>query len=101
MNHALRRAMANAKMTEAHLADVCGVDAKTVGRWISEPSRIPHARHRWAASEALGEEESALWPNAVRSALTTGPDREDRPGLSVPFGCACKPLEVARDEGAA
>ncbi|MGW2041424.1 XRE family transcriptional regulator [Streptomyces virginiae] len=76
MNHALRRAMANAKMTEAHLADVCGVDAKTVGRWISEPSRIPHARHRWAASEALGEEESALWPNAVRSALTTGPDRE-------------------------
>ncbi|MFE5810967.1 hypothetical protein [Streptomyces sp. NPDC056491] len=26
MNHALHRAMANAKMTEAHLADACGVD---------------------------------------------------------------------------
>lgn len=76
MNHALRRAMANAKMTENQLAEVCGVDAKTVGRWIAEPGRIPHARHRWAACEALGEEETALWPNAIRSALTTGPDKE-------------------------
>ncbi|MEV7172390.1 XRE family transcriptional regulator [Streptomyces sp. NPDC093224] len=76
MNHALRRAMANAKMTEAQLAEACGVDAKTVGRWIAAPNRIPHARHRWAASEVLGEEEAALWPNAVRSALSTGPDRE-------------------------
>ncbi|MET9695897.1 XRE family transcriptional regulator [Streptomyces sp. NPDC006529] len=76
MNHALRRAMANAKMTEKQLADACGVDAKTIGRWITESSRIPHARHRWAACEALGEEETALWPNAIRSALTTGPDRE-------------------------
>ncbi|MFI6443536.1 DUF5919 domain-containing protein [Kitasatospora sp. NPDC050543] len=76
MNHALRRAMANAKMTEAQLAEACGVDAKTVSRWISESSRIPHARHRWAACEALGEEEAAVWPTAVRSALKTGPDRE-------------------------
>ncbi|WP_424213545.1 DUF5919 domain-containing protein [Streptomyces sp. BI20] len=76
MNHALRRAMASAKMTERQLADVCGVDAKTVGRWIADPARIPHARHRWAAGDALGEEESTLWPNAVRSALATGPDKE-------------------------
>ncbi|WP_405424609.1 XRE family transcriptional regulator [Streptomyces erythrochromogenes] len=76
MNHALRRAMADAKMTEAQLAEACGVDTKTVSRWITAPNRIPHARHRWAASEALGEEEAALWPNAVRSALSTGPDRE-------------------------
>ncbi|MFJ7201924.1 DUF5919 domain-containing protein [Streptomyces sp. NPDC098789] len=76
MNQALRRAMANANMTEKQLAEACGVDAKTVGRWITESSRIPHARHRWAACEALSEEEAALWPNAIRSALTTGPDRE-------------------------
>ncbi|MFK0045388.1 XRE family transcriptional regulator [Streptomyces sp. NPDC090741] len=76
MNHALRRAMANAKMTENQLAEVCGVDAKTVGRWITEPNRVPHARHRWVACEALGEEETALWPNAIRSALGSGPDRE-------------------------
>ncbi|MCC9309418.1 DUF5919 domain-containing protein [Kitasatospora sp. RB6PN24] len=63
-------------MTEAQLAEACGVDAKTVGRWIATPTRIPHARHRWAACEALGEEESTLWPTAVRSALKTGPDRE-------------------------
>lgn len=76
MNHALRRAMASAKMTETQLAEACEVDAKTVSRWIADPSRIPHARHRWAACEALGEEEAALWPTAVRSALKTGPDRE-------------------------
>lgn len=76
MNDALRRAMASAKMTESRLAEACGVDSKTVGRWITEPNRVPHARHRWAACEALGEEESVLWPTAVRSALKTGPDRE-------------------------
>ncbi|MCU7823593.1 helix-turn-helix domain-containing protein [Kitasatospora sp. DSM 101779] len=76
MNHGLRRALASAKMTEVQLAEACGVDGKTVSRWIADPSRIPHARHRWAACEALGEEEAALWPTAVRSALKTGPDRE-------------------------
>ncbi|MFF1411423.1 hypothetical protein ACFVX6_16805 [Streptomyces sp. NPDC058289] len=69
--------MANAKMTETQLAEACGVDAKTVGRWITDPNRIPHARHRWATCEALGEEETALWPNAIRTALTSGPDKED------------------------
>ncbi|MFB7518049.1 DUF5919 domain-containing protein [Streptomyces sp. NPDC056144] len=76
MNHGLRHALARAKMTESQLAQACGVDPKTVSRWIADPSRIPHARHRWAACEALGEEESGLWPTAVRSALRTGPDRE-------------------------
>jgi transcriptional regulator with XRE-family HTH domain len=76
MNHGLRRALASAKMTEVQLAEACGVDVKTVSRWIADSSRIPHARHRWAACEALAEEEAALWPAAVRSALKTGPDRE-------------------------
>ncbi|MFI9162811.1 helix-turn-helix domain-containing protein, partial [Kitasatospora aureofaciens] len=47
MNHALRRALANAKMTETQLAEACGVDVKTISRWIANPTRIPHARHRW------------------------------------------------------
>ncbi|MEU8460145.1 DUF5919 domain-containing protein [Streptomyces sp. NPDC029003] len=76
MNHALRRAMAAAKMTEKQLAEHCGVDAKTVGRWITEPNRVPHARHRWAVCEALGEEEGNMWPNAISAAFATGPDRE-------------------------
>ncbi|MEU8778905.1 DUF5919 domain-containing protein [Streptomyces sp. NPDC048606] len=63
-------------MTEKQLAEACGVDAKTVGRWITEPDRIPHARHRWAACEVLGEEEATLWPQSIRSALTRGPDQE-------------------------
>ncbi|MFD3875532.1 XRE family transcriptional regulator [Streptomyces sp. NPDC058623] len=62
-------------MTEAQLAGLCGVDAKTVGRWITEPNRIPHARHRWVACEALREEEQNLWPTAIRS-ITNGPNRE-------------------------
>ncbi|MFJ3215169.1 helix-turn-helix domain-containing protein [Kitasatospora sp. NPDC086801] len=73
MNHGLRRALASAKMTEAQLAEACGVDAKTVSRWIADPGRTPHARHRWAACRALGEEEVALWPTTARLTLRTGP----------------------------
>lgn len=52
------------------------LDAKTVGRWLTDVSRVPHPRHRWAASEALGVDESVLWPDSVRAAIKTGPDRE-------------------------
>ncbi|WP_329879358.1 MULTISPECIES: XRE family transcriptional regulator [unclassified Streptomyces] len=62
-------------MTESQLARVCGVDPKTVGRWISNPTREPHARHRAAASRVLGEEEIVLWPS-VQQLVKSGPDRE-------------------------
>ncbi|MGA5703447.1 DUF5919 domain-containing protein [Peterkaempfera bronchialis] len=68
--------MADARMGERQLAEKCGVDAKTVGRWLADASRVPHARHRWAASDALGVDESMLWPSTVRAAIKTGPDRE-------------------------
>lgn len=76
MNDALRQAMAQARMTDRQLADSCGVDVKTVGRWITETGRVPHARHRWAVCEALGEDEGVLWPTALRKAIKLGPDRE-------------------------
>ncbi|MCX4742483.1 DUF5919 domain-containing protein [Streptomyces antibioticus] len=76
MNEALQRAMTKAKLTDRQLAERCGVDAKTVTRWITEAGRLPHARHRWAAAEVLGEEESVLWPATVRKAIKVGPDRE-------------------------
>ncbi|MCK7623959.1 helix-turn-helix domain-containing protein [Streptomyces sp. RS10V-4] len=76
MNDALRRAMLQARMTDRKLAERCGVDVKTVGRWITEGGRVPRARHRWAVCEALGEEEAVLWPAAVKKAVKTGPDRE-------------------------
>lgn len=74
-NSPLRQAMADAKMTVRGLASAVGVDEKTVARWLSY-ERIPHPRHRWAAAEALGVDEAVLWPEAVRSAVKTGPDRE-------------------------
>lgn len=76
MNESLRRAMLNARMTDRQLAERCGVDTKTVGRWITQSGRIPRARHRWAVCEALGEEETVLWPAAARKAVKVGPDRE-------------------------
>ncbi|MGW1323880.1 hypothetical protein ACWD64_15245 [Streptomyces antibioticus] len=50
MNEALQRAMTKAKLTDRQLAERCGVDAKTVTRWITEAGRLPHARHRKAAA---------------------------------------------------
>lgn len=76
MNEALRQAMSKAGITDQTLAEACEVDAKTVNRWITNPTRTPHARHRWAASQALGVEEADLWPSAVRVSLKTGADRE-------------------------
>ena len=37
---------------------------------------MPHPRHRWAVCDALGVDESMIWPEAVRRAIKTGPDRE-------------------------
>ncbi|WP_395292984.1 XRE family transcriptional regulator [Kitasatospora hibisci] len=75
MNSPLRDAMIRANLTESQLARACGVDPKTVGRWIANPSREPHPRHREAASRILGEEETALWPS-VQQRVKSGPDRE-------------------------
>ncbi len=63
-------------MTEHALARQIGVDEKTVGRWVARDDWIPHPRHRWAACEALGVDEAVLWPDAIRAAVKTGPDRE-------------------------
>lgn len=75
-NVALRQAMADARMTEHALARRVGVDEKTIGRWVTQEDRIPHPRHRWAACEALGADEAVLWPDVIRSAVKSGPDRE-------------------------
>jgi Domain of unknown function (DUF5919) len=81
--------MMQAGVTTVDLAMCCGVDAKTVERWIS-PGRVPHRTHRWAAARRLGHEESYLWPevqgSAVRRAEVSGselvrlyPDRASVP----------------------
>ncbi|MET8777412.1 DUF5919 domain-containing protein [Nocardia sp. NPDC004654] len=76
MNESLRQAMSLAKVTDQQLAEKCHVDIKTVHRWIANPTRLPHARHRWTVCETLGVEEADLWPSAVRMTIKTGADRE-------------------------
>ena len=75
-NDALRTGLADARMSADDLAAMIGVDTKTVARWLADEGRTPHPRHRWQAADALGVEESVLWPDVVRAALKTGHDRE-------------------------
>lgn len=93
-NDALRRALTDARMTERQLAQAVGVDEKTVSRWVADPARVPHPRHRYATADALEVDEAMLWPEAVRSALKTGADREI---VAVyPYRSAC-PRSLWRD----
>ncbi len=68
--------MTDARLTERDLALRCEVDIKTVSRWLADEARVPHPRHRWAAADALGVDESVLWPEAIRNTVKIGPDRE-------------------------
>lgn len=74
-NEALRSAMAGARLTTDALAVRLEVDPKTVDRWVAG-GRVPHARHRFAAAEALGVDAEVLWPQAIRETIKTGADRE-------------------------
>jgi transcriptional regulator with XRE-family HTH domain len=75
-NEALRRALSDRRMSPNDLAAKVGADPKTVGRWLSDEGRTPHPRLRWAVADALEVDESVIWPQAVRGAVKTGPDRE-------------------------
>jgi transcriptional regulator with XRE-family HTH domain len=54
--------MLRAGVTRAALAEMAGVDVKTVSRWMG--GRVPHLVNRLAIAEALSEEEATLWPSA-------------------------------------
>jgi transcriptional regulator with XRE-family HTH domain len=71
-NDALRDAMSTAQLTRAALADVCGVDVKTIDRWLSDDRRTPHPRQRQAAAKALGTEPEMIWPS-INSAIRRSP----------------------------
>ena len=72
----LRRALADARLTQRQLAERIGSDPETVGRWVADEHRTPHAHTRWAVADVLGVDEVELWPRAARAALKTGPDKE-------------------------
>jgi transcriptional regulator with XRE-family HTH domain len=75
-NQLLRDALNKASMTTRDLATRLDVDEKTTARWVADEGRVPHPQHRWAAAKVLGVDEAVLWPEAVKTALKTGPDRE-------------------------
>ena len=65
MNDALRVALRDTGHTIESLAEHVGVDPKTVSRWLLE-DRIPHARHRLTAADALRKDVSDIWPDISR-----------------------------------
>lgn len=71
-NDALREAMGAAQLTSATLAEVCGVDMRTVGRWLADDRRTPHPTQRQAAATALGTEAEMIWPR-IKSVIRRSP----------------------------
>src|SRR3954468_21109670 len=62
-------------MSPPVLARRVGVAVKTVERWLAE-GRAPHPDTRMRVAEVLGVSADSLWPQAVRSTLKLGADRE-------------------------
>jgi hypothetical protein len=60
VNDTLRRALADARLSETEVASSLGVDPKTVQRWIG--GRLPQRRHRWGLADLVGRNERELWP---------------------------------------
>ncbi|TYK50741.1 XRE family transcriptional regulator [Actinomadura decatromicini] len=60
MNDLLRRALADARLTEADVADRLDVDPRTVHRWVA--GRVPYPRHRTRVASLVGRDEADLWP---------------------------------------
>lgn len=59
MNEVLRRAFAEAGLTEQDVAARLGVDVKTVRRWLD--GRRPYPRHRSQLADLVGIEQSKIW----------------------------------------
>ena len=103
-NERLRTAMQRTGTSIGELALCCGVDPKSVERWLAL-GRVPHRATRWAAATRLGYDEDYLWPDArgrspeSRDAATQSelvrlyPDRG-----SVPRGTWHQLLGGAHDE---
>jgi transcriptional regulator with XRE-family HTH domain len=71
-NEALKTAMEAAQLTRPGLAEVCGVDIKTIDRWLNDDRRTPHPRQRHAAATALGTEPDVIWP-AIKESSRRSP----------------------------
>jgi len=74
-NERLRNAMTKAHVDIETISRETGVDPKTVQRWLG--GRVPYARHRWAISKLLGEEEPYLWPETMNAARVAEVSRSE------------------------
>ncbi|MFF4650541.1 XRE family transcriptional regulator [Streptomyces sp. NPDC001380] len=77
MNERLHSVLTRCGVLPESLAEACGVDPKTVGRWLG--GRVPHPRHRFRVAQYLGVEEGSLWPPPPRARSApsaAGPDGE-------------------------
>ena len=68
-NERLRTAMAKAHVDIEAVTNKTGVDPKTVQRWLD--GRVPYARHRWAISALVSEDETYLWPETTNAKRST------------------------------
>jgi transcriptional regulator with XRE-family HTH domain len=75
VNERLRSTLLRTGVSVEDLAACCGIDPKSVDRWISA-DRLPHRRHRWAAARRLGVDETYLWPE-VLSGRASDPARSE------------------------
>ena len=64
-NERLRTTMATQGMTAQALAELVGVDAKTVERWVNT-GRVPYVRTAVTAANVLEEDPVFLWPTLHR-----------------------------------
>jgi transcriptional regulator with XRE-family HTH domain len=65
----LRRAFAETGVREQDVAQLLGVDAKTVRRWLE--GRRPYPRHQTALANLLGIDQTTIWRNEVPSPRQT------------------------------
>lgn len=63
-NERLRGTIAAANLTKNGLAELVGVSAKSVERWITQ-DRCPHPAIRLKVAHALNQEETYLWPELL------------------------------------
>lgn len=75
MNDLLRRALADAHLTEADVAARLRVDPKTVQRWIA--GRVPYPRHRTRVASLVGRDEADLWPHLAMTNVRVEPPAID------------------------
>ncbi|MGW5416675.1 DUF5919 domain-containing protein [Actinomadura geliboluensis] len=75
MNDLLRRALADARLSEAGVAARLGVDPKTVHRWVA--GRVPYPRHRTRIAALVGRDEAELWPQLAVADVQAEPPTID------------------------